>query len=154
MNRLRDLREDKDLLQKDIATLLNIDRSTYSDYETEIVDISTNALCKLAEYYKVSTDYLLYNTDERNTFNITLRSNKNRLKEIRLSKGLRQVDVSKLLNMSQNGLSQYETFVNDVPTNILIKLSNIYNTSIDYILCRTNNPKKYKSSIITKEKSS
>ena len=66
MNRLRDLKEDNDLLQKDIATLLNIDRSTYSDYETEKVDISTNALCKLAEYYKVSTDYLLYNTDEKN----------------------------------------------------------------------------------------
>ena len=74
------------------------------------------------------------------------------MKKIRLSKGLRQVEVSKLLNMSQNGLSQYETFVNDVPINIFIKLSNIYNTSIDYILCRTNNPKKYKFSIITKEK--
>lgn len=150
MNRLRDLREDKDLYQKDIAKVIKLEKSTYGYYETEVLDISTKVLCELANYYNTSCDYILYNTDERNPHNIVKRENLNRLKEIRKEKKLTQSEVSKILNMSQNGLSQYETSTNDIPTNILIKLSEFYNTSIDYILCRTDNNKKYKSSIMKK----
>ena len=154
MNRLRDLREDKDLYQKDIADILGLDKSTYGYYETEVHDISTDILCKIADYYKVSTDYILYNTDERTPHNFTTKTSKNRLKKIRRNIGLKQIDVAREIHMSQNGLSQYETYVNDVPTEILIKLSELYKTSIDYILCRTNNPHPYKKSIfaIAKEK--
>ena len=42
------------------------------------------------------------------------------------------------LKMSQTGYSQYETETNEIPTNVLIKLADYYNTSIDYILCRTD----------------
>ena len=45
--------------------------------------------------------------------------------------------------MSQTGYSQYETETNDIPTLILKKLANYYNTSIDYILCLTNEKKPY-----------
>ena len=48
MNRLRDLREDKDLLQKDIAKVLNMSQTGYSQYETETNDIPTEILKKLA----------------------------------------------------------------------------------------------------------
>ena len=65
MNRLRDLREDKDLLQKDIAKVLNMSQTGYSQYETETNDIPTEILKKLASYYDTSIDYLLCLTDER-----------------------------------------------------------------------------------------
>lgn len=44
------------------------------------------------------------------------------------------------MGMSQTGYSKYETGENDIPTNILIALADFYNTSIDYILGRTDNP--------------
>ena len=49
-----------------------------------------------------------------------------------------------MIGMSQTGYSKYETGENDIPTSILIKLSEFYNTSIDYILGQTDNPERYK----------
>ena len=54
---------------------------------------------------------------------------------------LNQTAVAKMLGMSQTGYSKYETLENDIPTDILIKLADFYNVSIDYIVYRTNNPK-------------
>lgn len=68
MNRLKEIREDNDLLQKDIAKYLNMSQNGYSLYETEIRDIPTDILRKLANYYKTSIDYLLYETDKREPY--------------------------------------------------------------------------------------
>ena len=61
--RIRDLREDRDLNQSDIAKLLKCTQSCYSLYENGQRDIPTDALIKLATYYNVSVDYLLGRTD-------------------------------------------------------------------------------------------
>ncbi len=76
----------------------------------------------------------------------------NRLRELREDKDLYQKDITKILNMSQTGYSQYETETNDIPTDILKKLANYYNTSIDYLLYRTDSRKPYPKSIIDEEK--
>lgn len=68
MNRLRDLREDRDLLQKDVAKILNMSQTGYSKYEVETNDIPTEILKKLASYYDTSIDYLLCLTDERKPY--------------------------------------------------------------------------------------
>ncbi len=67
-NRLRDLREDMDLNQTKIAKMLGMSQTGYSKYETGENDIPTNILIKLADFYSVSIDYLLNQTDnpERN----------------------------------------------------------------------------------------
>ncbi len=57
--RLRDLREDRDLSQKQIAAVLGIDQRVYSTYETGKRDIPLNHLIALADYYHVTVDYLL-----------------------------------------------------------------------------------------------
>jgi len=51
--------------------------------------------------------------------------------------------MAKMLDMSQTGYSKYETGENDIPTEVLIKLSNIHNVSVDYILELTNVEDKY-----------
>ena len=66
MNRLKLLREDNDLRQSDIANLLNISSAAYSYYENEKRDIPTNILIILADYYKVSIDYLLGKCNSKN----------------------------------------------------------------------------------------
>ncbi len=68
MNRLKELREDKDLYQKDVAKMLNMSQTGYSQYETETNDIPTDILKKLARFYQTSIDYLLYLTDERKSY--------------------------------------------------------------------------------------
>ena len=65
--RIRDLREDRDLKQSDIATLLKCTQSCYSLYENGQRDIPTDVLIKLANYYNVSIDYLLGRTDNPET---------------------------------------------------------------------------------------
>ena len=60
--RLRDLREDKDMKQKEIAAILGIDQRVYSTYETGKRDIPLRHLIALADFYSVSVDYILGRT--------------------------------------------------------------------------------------------
>lgn len=63
--RIRTLREDHDLTQKQIAQILGMSQTGYSKYETGENDIPTAILIKLAEFYQTTTDYLLGRTDEK-----------------------------------------------------------------------------------------
>lgn len=62
--RLRDLREDKDFTQKEIAQLLKTTQQVYSRYEKGINQIPIHHLITLSKFYKVSTDYILGLTDK------------------------------------------------------------------------------------------
>ena len=61
-----------------------------------------------------------------------------RIRDLREDRDLTQRQVAEMLGMSQTGYSKYETGENDIPTLVLIKLADFYNTSVDYILGRTN----------------
>ena len=63
--RMKDLREDNDLLQKDVAKYLNITQQQYSLYEKGIRDLPIELLISLSNYYKVSTDYILGLTNNK-----------------------------------------------------------------------------------------
>lgn len=66
-----------------------------------------------------------------------------RIRDLREDKELTQKQIGQLLNMSQTGYNQYEIGKNDIPTQVLIKLANFYNTSVDYLLGITNEMKPY-----------
>ena len=61
--RIRDLREDRDLPQKAVAAYLSCDQSLYSKYERGERDIPLAAVCRIADYYQTSVDYLVGRTD-------------------------------------------------------------------------------------------
>ena len=61
-----------------------------------------------------------------------------RIRDLREDKDINQTEMAKQLGMSQTGYSKYETGENDIPTNILIQLAQIHDTSIDYLLGLTN----------------
>lgn len=63
--RLRDLREDNDITQNQIALMLNIKQNTYSQYENGKREVPINILWKLADFYDVSIDYLVGREKER-----------------------------------------------------------------------------------------
>lgn len=66
--RIRDLREDRDLTQRQIAAYLHCDQSLYSKYEREERDIPLHIMVKLALFYQTSVDYLLGLTDEKQPY--------------------------------------------------------------------------------------
>jgi transcriptional regulator with XRE-family HTH domain len=64
--RIRDLREDKDLTQREMGEILMCSQRVYSNYERGELDIPTEILIKLADFHKVSVDYILNRTDKKN----------------------------------------------------------------------------------------
>ena len=66
--RLRDLREDRDLSQKELAKAIGMSQTGYSKYETGENDIPTGILIALARFYDVSVDYLLGETNEKERY--------------------------------------------------------------------------------------
>lgn len=66
--RIRDLREDNDMSQAEMAKLLKCSQQTYSRYESHTTEIPLESLIFLAEYYKTSTDYLLGITNKKEPY--------------------------------------------------------------------------------------
>lgn len=65
---IRDLREDRDLTQTDLASVLQLHQTTYSDYELGKLNVPVPVLHKLADFYGVSVDYLLGRTDVKTPY--------------------------------------------------------------------------------------
>ncbi len=63
-----------------------------------------------------------------------------RLKEVRKSRGISQLKLAMDLNTNQNTISRYETGEREPGINELIKIADYFNISVDYLLCRTDNP--------------
>ena len=76
--RLKDLREDNDLRQRDVAKFLNIAQRTYSGYETESRSIPKDILIQLADFYHTSADYILGLTNIKSPYP----SNKKKKKKV------------------------------------------------------------------------
>lgn len=68
--RIRDLREDKDLTQTEMAKYLNIAQRTYSHYENGERAIPLEIICKIADFHETSVDYLLNRTNEKEPYSI------------------------------------------------------------------------------------
>ena len=68
LRRIRDLREDQDLKQREVAAYLHVSQRTYSDYELGNLNLPVSVLDKLADFYHTSTDYLLERTDEKTPY--------------------------------------------------------------------------------------
>ena len=74
-----------------------------------------------------------------------------RIRDLREDKDLKQCDIAKLLNVSQVAYSYYELGKRQIPIDLLIRLANFYNTSVDYLLGLTDERKPYPKSILSKK---
>ena len=61
---IKNLREDRDLRQRELAAVLNVSQNTYSQYENGVIELTAENLIRLADFYDVSVDYLLGRTRE------------------------------------------------------------------------------------------
>lgn len=148
MERIKNIREEKDLKQKDIANIIGIDRSTYTSYEIGRDTIPLKHLNTLCNYFNISIDYALGLTDikryknERDNIDMELVSK--RLKTLRKEHNLTQVEISKILNTSRSAWTGYESKRFLISTLLLYEVANKYNYSMDYLLGKTDSPIKLK----------
>ncbi len=134
IERLKNIREDHDLSQKEMANILNVNRSTYSLWELGINIIPIKYLSKFADYFNYSIDYVLglsnskYKNLEKGFDLVTLGNN---LKEIRIKNGLSQENIALILNVSQACIARYEKGLIEISTSNLYKFSKEFNISIN-----------------------
>lgn len=91
MNRIKDLREDLDMKQSELAEIINTTRATISDYETEKTEPKKDVWIKLAEFFGVSTDYLMGKTNNPNNDNFTEGMEEEDIKELEKYKELLKI---------------------------------------------------------------
>lgn len=79
ISRLKEIREDHDVYQKDVAKILGVSQQQYNKYELGINSIPIEKINILADYYKTSIDYIVYRTDERKPYSKSILKNNKRL---------------------------------------------------------------------------
>ena len=138
-NKLFNLRESKDLLQKEIAEIIGVHRRTYSSWETKTTIVPLKHLNSLSNYYNVSMDYLLCLTNKTNYKNSnklkTLNKNQigQNLKQLREEKNLTIRDLAKVLNTTSSSISAYETGKTMILTAFAYQLCLKYKISLDWL---------------------
>ena len=149
--KLIDLREEKNLKVKDVAGVLGVVSSVYSEWENNKLSLPTRRIYQLANYYEVNIDYMLGLTDKRihiKTKNdIDIKSVSLKLKEVRRSLNMSMRDLASEFNTTSSAISNYENCKYLILGSLLIELSKMSGYSIDWILGRSKD--KY---IMVKEK--
>ena len=136
MNRLKELRlQNGYKTQGDLAKVLFVNQTAVSQWERGATLPSSQMLLKLSELYGESVDYLLGRTEERSPRSLTW--SMNRLKELRKDRKETQEDIANMLGVDRTTYSKYESGASEPSFEILLKLSQIFNVSTDYLLGRT-----------------
>ena len=141
--RMKDLREDRDLSQEDIAKVLQTTQEQISKYETGRQMMGIDKYMKLAKYYNISLDYLtgLINTPKKLYWNENMDIFQ-RMKDLREDHDLSQEDIAKVLQTTREQVSKYETGKQMMGADKYIKLAKYYNVSLDYLMGLIDTPKK------------
>ena len=139
---LESIREKNNCNQKDIACVLNIDRTVYTKYENGYELIPIKHLIKFCDFFNVSVDYIFGLTDENNitSFNndFDLQIIGLRLKEFRKDNKLVQEKLAKILNTNKSVICNYEKGRYLIATPFLYQICHQYHVSADYLLGRIN----------------
>lgn len=145
--KLKELRLEQNLSQKEIANIIGIAQQTYNHYEIEENIIPLKHLNSLANYFDVSIDYILGLSDIRKYKNYTkdidsIKSG-NILREFRKSKKLTQVKLANVLNTFHTVIVDYEHGKNLIATPFLYTICKKYGVSADYLLGKTKEPQNF-----------
>ncbi len=140
--RLEDLRDEKNLLRKDVAREIGVVESVYSEWENRKLAIPTRRIYQFANFYEVNIDYMLGLTDTRKHIKtdkeIDIDLVSSRIKEIRKSLKMTMRDLANVFNTTSSAISNYENSKFLILGSFLIELARISNYSIDWILGRSN----------------
>ncbi len=145
--RLRDLREEHEFTQSDVAYMLNITRQNYSRWETGELLIPLYHLNTLANIYNCSMNYIMGLVDSSEfSFKLETLDCKligGRLREVRMDNNLSLRKLANILNTSHSTLSVYENGKNLIIISFAFEIAKKFNISLDW-LCGRSEIKKFK----------
>ncbi len=147
--KIRELREERDLKLYNIAKVIDIDSDAYGLYEREYTTIPLKHLNTICDFFNVSLDYIFNFTNLRqynNMKNLSISLSGTRLREFRKENRLTQDKLANILNINRSLLSKYESGKNLISTPFLYDICKKYNISADYLLGKIDNPKYLKTS--------
>lgn len=134
--RLKDIRENADISQKEMASILKVKRSTYSLWELGINIIPLSYIVSFADYFNYTIDYCLGLTSIKNSPNkkgLDLIVLGNHMKEIRLKNNLSQENIADSLKVTQACIVRYEKGLVCISTSNLYKFCKEFKVSMSYI---------------------
>lgn len=144
-NRLRDIREDHDLSQEQMAKILHVKRSRYSLWELGINIIPLKYLIIYADYFNYSIDYILGLSNNREKILLKKGYNKiiigKNIKRIRKKMDISQKKLANKLRVSQACIAKYEKGLIDISTSNLYELSKEFNIPMNNICGKSKNIK-------------
>lgn len=146
--KMRELREENNLLQKDISNILNISIGTYAMNEEGHDTITLKNLINFCDYFDISIDFIFGFTNKRKysishlTFNSEIL--RFRLKEVRKENKFTQVMVGNFLNIDHSVWCRYEQGKTIIPTSFLYEFCKKFSVSADYLLGKIDEPKYLK----------
>ena len=146
--RLKELREEIDLKQYELSSMLGFTRQVYGNFERENTIMPIKYLNILSNYFHVSFDYLFGFTSSKNYNDICEHINKDfmrdRLRELRKEYKLSQKELAYSINVAPSTISDYERKAKVIATPFLYDICRKYGYSADYLLGKTNEPKYIK----------
>lgn len=136
--RMKEIREEAGLKQKDVAKILGVSKGSYSMWECGSDTIPLRRLNQFCNYFDVSIDYVVGFNDKKKYANakpnIKIKVTGENLKKIRLKKDFTQVKMAEELNINQPTWNRYENSKTLILTIVLVELAKKYHYSIDKIL--------------------
>lgn len=140
--RVRELREEHEITQKEIGRLLGVDHSTYGGWERGRDLFPLERLIILANYYQVSIDYITGQNSNRTYPDLKKDINiiimKQRIRKIRVEHHFTQVAIANTINTSHSTICAYEKGLVNPSLIYLYQLAQMFHVSIDYLLGRTD----------------
>ena len=129
-DRLKNIREDNDISQETMASILKVNRSTYSLWELGINIIPLKSLIDFADYFNVSLDYVLNLSNNKNSKNyikgIDLKRLGKNIKSLRTKNHLSQENLANILGVTQPAIARYES------GKVYISITNLYKISKEF----------------------
>lgn len=145
---LKKIRDSYDLTQREMASKLNIGKSSYNYFETGEHIIPLKHLNNFCNLFNVSMDYICKLTDTNiPTNNISALDSKligERIKKVRLKNKVTQVKLASILNTSQSNISAYESGKNLILTAFIFNIAKHFDISLDYLAGRCDTIKVVK----------
>ena len=143
--KLKQLREEKELKQYELAKILGFHENGYGQFERETTLLPVKHLNTLSNFFEVSIDFLFNFTNIKQYKNIkpqiNLELSGKRLKELRKEYKLTQEKLAKFLNTTHTNIVGYEKGRYIIATPYLYMICKKYHISADYLLGKTDNPK-------------
>lgn len=129
-NRLKSLRKAKGMKQSELGELLNVQDAAISKYESGKIPLTGDTLLKLSEIFNVSVDYLLGLSKPESS---VTREFGFRLRELRASEGITQLQMAEILDISKSNISKYEAGTVEPGIDTIVKIAKFFNVTTDYL---------------------